>query len=53
MGFLDKVINEANDSHSNHPFDDPNHGIIFKNWSIGIYMKFSPSQAQEEPKPSG
>nr|AAD15427.1 hypothetical protein [Arabidopsis thaliana] len=39
MGFLDKVFNEANDSHSNHPFDDPNHGITFRSWPNRIYMK--------------
>ena len=39
MGFLDKVFNEANDSHSNHPFDNPNNGITFRSWPNVIYMK--------------
>ena len=52
MGFLDKVFNEANDSHSNHPFDDPNHGIIFKNWPNRIYMKSSQFYDHHKPKKS-
>jgi len=57
MGFLDKVFNEANDSHSNHLFVDQHHGITFRTWLQGIYIKsksiLCPLQAQEEPKPSG
>ena len=49
MGFL---FNEANDSHSNHPFDDPNYGITFRSWPNGIYMKSSQFYDHHKPKKS-
>ncbi|KAG7559361.1 hypothetical protein ISN45_Aa05g009580 [Arabidopsis thaliana x Arabidopsis arenosa] len=52
MGFLDKVFNEANDSHSNHPFVDPAHGIIFISQPHGIYMESSPFYGHYKPKKS-
>ncbi|KAG7543354.1 hypothetical protein ISN45_Aa07g032720 [Arabidopsis thaliana x Arabidopsis arenosa] len=52
MGFLDKVFNEANDSHSNHPFGDPNHGITFRIPNHGIYMESSLFYAHYKPKKS-
>ncbi|KAG7543357.1 hypothetical protein ISN45_Aa07g032750 [Arabidopsis thaliana x Arabidopsis arenosa] len=52
MGFLDKVFNEANDSHSNHPFGDPNHGITFRILPHGIYMESSLFYAHYKPKKS-
>ena len=52
MGFLDKVFNEANDSHSNHPFDDPNHGITFRTWTQGIYIKSKSFYVYYKPKKS-
>ncbi|KAG7599426.1 Zinc finger CCHC-type [Arabidopsis suecica] len=52
MGFLDKVFNEANDSHSNHPFGDPNHGITFRILPHGIYMESRLFYAHYKPKKS-
>jgi len=52
MGFLDKVFNEANDSHSNHPFVDQHHGITFRTWPQGIYIKSKSFYAHYKPKKS-
>ena len=52
MGFLDKVFNEANDSHSNHPFVDPNHDNTLITWPNGTYIKSSLFYAYYKPKKS-